>query len=214
MHFVGKTLKMKTEWVDDKTPIQYQFRLSENEIPFNEFIGKEISIKHTGDIHCINCDLKIKKTFAQGYCYPCFTTLAETDMCIMKPHECHHHLGTCRDNEFAEKHCFIPHLVYLAISSGAKVGITREYQKLTRWADQGASYAMELAVVPNRKISGELEIVLSNHISDKTNWRKMLSGNIPEIQDHLMGIKGQYLIFEKKVVNIRKYQGYVLELDI
>ena len=34
----------------------------------------------------------------------------------------------------------------------------------------------------------------------------------PEIEDILMGIKGQYLIFEKGVINMRKFQGYEIEL--
>ena len=124
-------------------------------------------------------------------------------------------------------------------------------------------------------MSGLLEVVLKNHVADKTDWRKMLKGDAPpvdllgrrdellaacasEIQglidDHgedsftpitnaemtairypvnqypvkvtslsfdktplvkgeLQGIKGQYLIFENGVINMRKFAGYGVTLD-
>ena len=43
---------------------------------------------------------------------------------------------------------------------------------------------------------------------------KILSHNLDkeyEFTDHLTGIKGQYLIFENRVINLRKYAGYHLE---
>mgnify|MGYP006397172141 CR=1 FL=1 len=36
---------------------------------------------------------------------------------------------------------------------------------------------------------------------------------IPEFTDRLTGIKGQYLIFETRVINLRKYSGYHVEFD-
>ena len=36
---------------------------------------------------------------------------------------------------------------------------------------------------------------------------------IPEFTDRLTGIKGQYLIFERRVINMRKYGGYHVEFD-
>jgi hypothetical protein len=65
-------------------------------------------------------------------------------MCIMKPETCHYHLGTCREPDWAQSHCFRPHIVYLANSSGVKVGITRKTQIPTRWLDQGASQALPI----------------------------------------------------------------------
>ena len=75
-----------------------------------------------------------------------------------------------------------PHYVYLANSSGIKVGITRKTQGITRWMDQGASQAIILAEVPNRRFSGDIEVAIKAHVSDKTNWRKMLSAE-PENVD-------------------------------
>lgn len=257
-----KIYKMKASWDEGSQLVSYDFRIGEDLIPLNDKIGQAIQLNYKGEIRCIHCDRPTNKSFSQGYCFPCFKKLAETDSCIIRPHECHHHLGTCRDNKFAEKHCFIPHVVYLANSSGLKVGITRAHQKTTRWADQGASQAIVLAEVPNRKKAGEIELELSEHLNDKTNWRKMLSLDInpidleakkkeilefldeddqefaveskpvelkypadyfpdkikshnlekePELSGVLKGIKGQYLIFEEKVINIRKYQGYICD---
>jgi hypothetical protein len=36
---------------------------------------------------------------------------------------------------------------------------------------------------------------------------------VPNIEGTLMGIKGQYLIFDTGVINIRKYAGYHLALS-
>ena len=47
--------------------------------------------------------------------------------------------------------------------------------------------------------------------------KKVKSYNLdkdPEINDVLTGIKGQYLIFEKGVINIRKYTSYEVTVAI
>ena len=37
--------------------------------------------------------------------------------------------------------------------------------------------------------------------------------NVPEFEDRLTGIKGQYLIFETRVINMRKYSGYHIDFN-
>jgi hypothetical protein len=239
--------------------------LDETLTPLNALVGTKIELAFTGKMRCVACGREIKKTFQQGYCFPCTQRLAETDLCIVKPELCHHHKGTCRDNDFATRHCFITHVVYLAVSSGAKVGVTREHQKITRWADQGASAAIELVRVPSRLEAGLVEVELAKHLSDKTNWRKLLTAAAPSVdllalksslknkipdafktalsphdeitrltypvqayptkinsynfdknpilEDKLIGIKGQYLIFQNGVINVRKFQGYEIEFS-
>jgi hypothetical protein len=246
-------------------PVQYRIKLNDEAIPVNEWIGRKVRISFLGRITCIHCGRSIKKTYNSGYCYPCFTKLPENDLCIVKPNECHYHLGTCRDPEWGEAHCMIPHYVYLALSSGVKVGLTRKHNEKKRWVDQGAIRAIPIAEVPSRKIAGELEAHLAKYVADKTDWRKMLKGDVepvdllelreevlryfpdeykqyilkkdewidfvypvleqiqkvkaynldkqPIIEDRLIGIKGQYLIFENGVVNIRKYCGYEVEIS-
>jgi hypothetical protein len=70
----------------------------------------------------------------------------------------------------------IEHTVYLANSSGIKVGITRAHQMKTRWMDQGAVQALPIVRVRNRLDSGKVEVALAKVLPDKTNWRLMLQG--------------------------------------
>jgi hypothetical protein len=269
----GAVRKMKTNLAE---PVQYAMRLAEHEIPLNQYLGRSLQLEFMGVINCIHCDRKTKKSFNQGYCYPCFRRLAQCDTCIMSPEKCHYAAGTCREPEWGETNCMIDHFVYLANTSGLKVGITRGTQVPTRWMDQGATQAVPIFRVDSRLHSGLVETVFKNHIADKTNWQAMLKGDaaacdleterarlmaecapevdalrsehglqaITELVDHpqtlisypvleyprkvsslnldktatvggvLLGIKGQYLIFDCGVINMRKYGGYQLSLSV
>jgi hypothetical protein len=57
------------------------------------------------------------------------------------------------------------------------VGVTRKAQVPYRWIDQGAHQAIELVEVPNRYLAGITEVAIKEFISDKTNWRKMLTSD-------------------------------------
>jgi hypothetical protein len=247
-------------------PLQYSVQLGKEEFNLNDYLGQALQVHFEGNIECVHCGRKIKKSFNGGSCYPCFKNLPENDLCIIKPELCHFEQGTCRDESWGEKHCMIPHYVYLALSSDVKVGLTRKHNQLKRWGDQGAVQAFPIAEVPNRKMAGELEVALTEHLQDKTNWRKMLLGDLADVNlqqvreeilpliperfqpfilkeeemteftypileqiekiksynldkqpifnDRLIGIKGQYLIFEKGVINMRKYAGYFLSIEI
>ena len=201
-------------------PVGYELLIGEEQIYLNEWIGQDITIQHTGQITCVHCGRKIKKTYNNGSCYPCFTTRPDNDLCIVKPHECHFEKGTCRDEDFAHTHCMIPHYVYLAISSGVKVGITRKNNEKKRWVDQGAVRAFPIAEVPTRKMAGEIEIILSQHIGDKTNWRKMLKSDIDwvdlkELRENLMekipSSFQSYLLREEEWTDISYPYGDPLE---
>jgi len=251
-------------------PVQYGLLLDDELIHINECIGEKISLNYTGEIHCIECGRKTAKSYNQGFCYPCFQKLACCDLCILKPETCHYDKGTCREPDWALQNCMQEHIVYLANSSGVKVGITRKTQIPTRWIDQGASQALPIFRVSSRLLSGKLEVAIKEHVSDRTDWRKMLKGKpdvvdlvavrdeitrlacseinyiinsyektdvslltgempveitfpvknypekvkslnfdkTPEIGGLLMGIKGQYLILDTGVLNIRKFAGY------
>ncbi len=160
-----------------------------------------------------------------------------------------------------------PHVVYLANSSGVKVGITRQTQVPTRWIDQGAYQALPLFKVKTRLDSGLVETIFGKYVADKTNWQRMLKGNpevidlvalsqelmekvgeevrpyvyekmaqevvqmnypvqrypekvkslgldkVPVIEDDLVGIKGQYLIFANGVTNMRNHAGYLVRWE-
>ncbi len=267
----GNLLKMKTTLADQ---VSYSLPVGEEQIAMNEHIGQNLKMTYAGEIHCVACGRKTSKSFAQGHCYPCFRSLAACDMCIMKPETCHYDAGTCRQPEWGEVNCFQPHYVYLANSSGIKVGITRGTQIPTRWMDQGAAQALPIFRVATRMQSGLLEVVLKQHVSDRTDWRKMLKQdaepldlckirdqllveceteiakisnrfgeaaiqpvleevveiNYPvveypakikslnfdkqaQIEGKLLGIKGQYLILDSGVLNIRKFSGYNIDIE-
>lgn len=262
----GHLRKMKVRL---ESPVSYTLLLDDQEQPLNPLIGSKISFNYSGDIHCQACGRKTKKSYSQGFCYPCSQKLAQCDLCIMRPETCHHHKGTCREPQWGLDHCFQPHIVYLSNTSGLKVGITRMEQVPTRWIDQGATQAVPMITVSSRYHSGLLEVLFKEHVADRTDWRKMLKGgnsdidliaerarllsacadqieivgqkfgadsykfsdenvvNIdypvsayPEkvkslnfdktadIEGVLQGIKGQYLILDCGVLNIRKFGGY------
>lgn len=269
----GNVRKMTTSLAQ---PVQYTMLLGEQEIPLNAHLGQSLRLEYEGQINCIHCDRKTSKSFNQGYCYPCFRRLAQCDSCIISPEKCHYAAGTCREPEWGETHCMIDHFVYLANTSGLKVGITRGSQVPTRWMDQGATQAQPIFRVDSRHHSGLVEILFKNHIADKTNWQAMLKGpaepcdleaererlvaecqaeiqalreqyglqsitvlegeaethidypvleypskvksfnldKAPTVEGTLIGIKGQYLIFDTGVINMRKYGGYHLSLTL
>ncbi|MCB1842395.1 MAG: DUF2797 domain-containing protein, partial [Halioglobus sp.] len=90
---MGAVRKMATALAD---PVNYALRLDDLEVPLNQYLGRSLRLVYAGEIHCIHCGRKTSKSFNQGYCYPCFRTLAQCDSCIMSPEKCHYAAGTCR----------------------------------------------------------------------------------------------------------------------
>lgn len=261
----GNLKKMLTQFGE---PVQYWLELGGEKIDMNAQLGKTLSWNYEGRINCKVCGRKTKKSFAQGFCYPCFMNAPENSPCIINPEQCEGHEGGGRDPEWEIKHHVKPHVVYLAVSSGIKVGVTRHDQVPTRWIDQGASWVIKLAETPYRRIAGDIEVSLKAHMSDKTNWQRMLKNQlnteidllaekarvhdlmqeehkqylsanddiwelnypvqqfpekvksinmdkIPQGEGKLVGIKGQYLIFEDmRVMNVRKHTSYWVEWEI
>ena len=180
----GKLRKMFTDLADT---VQYRLPLVQSDnstalfVDMNNLIGKKIKLCFLDEINCVACGTKTKKSYSQGHCYMCMKSLPECDLCIMKPETCHYAEGTCRDSVWADEHCMQKHYVYLANSSGIKVGITRGTQVPTRWMDQGAIQALPIFEVKDRLMSGLLEVIIKQEVSDKTDWRKMLKGLIVDI---------------------------------
>ena len=271
----GRLRKLATQH-STQNQVDYQLRLTHPDaedqyLPLNEHLGQTLRLHFTGELHCIHCERKTTKSFNQGYCYPCFRKLAQCDTCIVKPETCHFHQGTCREPEWGQQQCFQPHIVYLANTSGLKVGITRKTQMPTRWMDQGAVAALPLFEVSDRRTSGLVETLLAQSLSDKTAWQRMLKNQVPEldlqaeakaaveqyqaalqpligsvpeplaanpyvfdypvlqyptkvtslnpdkqplIEGQLLGIKGQYLLLDSGVINLRKFAGYVVTAQV
>ncbi len=177
MRYNGTLLKMETKL---ENPIEYELPVGDELVYINHLIGKYVAFKWMKEIYCVVCGRKTNKSFAQGFCYPCFLNAPETSECIFRPELCRAQDGIARDMEWAENHCLQDHIVYLAISSGIKVGVTRSGQIPTRWIDQGAWQAIKLAKTPNRYTAGLIEVALKEHISDRTNWQRMLKNQLIE----------------------------------
>jgi hypothetical protein len=205
----------------------------------------------------------------------------------MSPEKCHYDQGSCREPQWGLDNCMQTHYVYLANSSGLKVGISRVNQIPTRWMDQGAIQAIPIFQVSSRYYSGVLETLYKQKVSDRTQWQTMLKGHVDkidllqqqqilyaffsdqlvalenelaskskeavhchgeqaiihldnqsilninypvleypkkvksfnldkhaQIEGTLMGIKGQYLILDTGVLNLRKFSGYHIAIKI
>ncbi len=219
--FSGNIKKMSVD-VNRDNVAQYQLNVGDNTLNMNDVIGKHISVNYQASINCVYCGRKTKKSFNQGYCYPCLTKLAQCDTCIIKPEKCHYEQGTCREPAWGERNCLQSHFVYLSNTGNAKVGITRFVTDgvSSRWIDQGASQAIPILRVQNRLMSGLVETALKSQIADKTNWRKMLQGEAEPIDlvalkhtlltnaaPQLAALKNQYGIqsladIESDIINI------------
>ncbi|HAW51858.1 MAG TPA: DUF2797 domain-containing protein [Flavobacteriales bacterium] len=171
----GNLLKMRVEKND---PVDYFLVLGDSEIHLNPYIGRRISLSFNGQINCIACGRLTSKSFAGGFCYPCMVDSPFNAECIIRPELCEAHLGKGRDPEWEKKNHIQPHTVYIALSSGLKVGVTRDSQIPDRWIDQGATKAIRLAGVPNRYLAGKIEVFLKDFMSDKTAWQKMLKNEV------------------------------------
>ena len=263
MYYKGVLKKMPTEI---ENTIQYFLDMKTDFIHMNQLIDKEIGIEFI-TYECLNCH-KEKPIFRQGFCKSCFFETPRAGDWIIKPELSKAHLDIeDRDLSYEKQMQLQPHVVYLANSSNVKVGVTRKEQIPTRWIDQGAHEAIEIVEVPNRYLAGITEVALKDHVSDKTNWRKMLKNEVEDIdlkdwrqklkqfipdeakeyfvddnseinfhfpvnkypekikslnllkeqlyRGKLIGIKGQYLIFEDNTVfNVRSNEGLVVQLTI
>ena len=177
MTYQGVLQKMQTEFL---SPIQYYLVFEDSFLNVNQLIGKEIEISFQG-YQCLNCG-KQKKIFRQGYCYECFMSSASVGEWIIRPELSTAHLDIeDRDLVYEKRVQLQPHIVYLALSSDVKVGVTRKTQVPTRWIDQGAIEAIAIVEVPNRYLAGITEVALKDHFADKTSWQKMLKNNVPDV---------------------------------
>ncbi len=256
-----------------KSPVEYGLRLDDDVLPLQPHKQPFISFRYLGDIFCIQCGRKTRKSFQQGLCYPCMQRINECGNCIIHPERCLVEQGNCPKDDWAHAHCHADQIVYLSNTSTLKVGVTRASQVPTRWIDQGAMQALPMFSASNRYQAGLLEVAFKPFVKDKTNWRVMLKQDsvlmdmcaerdrllheaaaalepilsrypdqisllseevvhiqfpvkdypekvtslsldkTPEVSGRLLGIKGQYLLLDTGVLNVRKFSGYRVEVS-
>jgi hypothetical protein len=176
MQYQGVLQKMQTEYSDT---IQYYLMFDNDILNMNQLMGKSIHVSFE-KYQCMNC-AKDKEIYRQGFCKSCFFDAPQAGEWIMHPEKSTAHLGIAdRDLAYEQRVQLTPHIVYLALSSNVKVGVTRKTQVPTRWIDQGAVKALPIVEAPNRYLAGIAEVALKNHVADKTNWRAMLKNETPE----------------------------------
>lgn len=258
-------IKKMTATVNQENLVNY----FHNALDMNALIGKTLTLSYAGKTTCQGCGAIDVPLSNDGHCDTCCKTKAQTDICRVKPELCHYAAGTCREPSWGEANCHTAHTVYLSVTSGVKIGITRNKNLPQRWIDQGATQAMRLITVDQRLTAGLVETLIAQVMADKTNWRKMLTGETaldlqavaseiaPQIEQamslygdvitresanetrlrypvtaypekvgngfnlektptftgKLIGIKGQYLIFDNGFLNWRKYIGYHISMQ-
>lgn len=254
-------------------PVSYSLITANGPMDLSLFVGQEFQLQAIGRLTCIICGREVRKFYGQGMCFPCLQSAPEASECIVRPELCRAHLGEGRDPDWEIAHHATEHIVYLSRtsspslkSSGIKVGVTRSTQVPTRWIDQGAVAALPIARVPFRQLAGLIEVELKASMSDRTDWRAMLSAvdgaedellslreripgllpaqlhsyllpaeeptlihypvlhypakvksvqlaKQPLVKGRLVGIKGQYLIWEDgQVLNVRNHSGHHVEI--
>jgi hypothetical protein len=68
--------------------------------------------------------------------------------------------------------------------------------------------------IPGSPLEGALPVVIEYPVSEYPE--KVVSHNLdknPMLEGTLLGVKGQYLIFDTAVINVRKYGGYCLMIE-
>lgn len=171
-----------------REPVRYWMRIGRVKVPVSAWLGKEIEIIFSGAMVCSSCGCAIEKSYGDGNCYDCFSTLPECARCVIKPELCRAHTvsngnDSCidRDRAWAAAHHNTEQLAYLAVSSGLKIGVTRPARFLQRWMNQGATRGIAFALGPNRYAIGRIEQAAKQFVADKTDWRKMLRGVSPDV---------------------------------
>ena len=173
---------MNTElYMNSKGEVQYHLRGANvmeplDALEMNEWVGKNLRIEFLNEIHCRSTGQRINKTFGEGLSYQAWMEDPASVPSVLRPELSRIHEGIAlRDHEWEQKHHNQPHLLYISQTGNFKVGVTRSTNRPHRWHDQGAVGAVVIAEVPYRQLAGEMEVALKEVMSDKTNYRKMLT---------------------------------------
>lgn len=223
MLYEGVLKKMQTAW---ENPIEYYLVMENDFLNMNQALDRQLEIRFI-KFQCLNCG-ENRPIYRQGFCKSCFYETPSAGEWIMRPELSTAHLGKeDRDLEYEKQVQLQPHIVYLANSSNVKVGVTRKSQVPTRWIDQGAHEAIEIVEVPNRYLAGITEVALKDHVSDKTNWRKMLTNDLKDedlvdwrsrLQNHIPEEVSEYFIADKNETTLEfpvlKYPEKVKSLNL
>ena len=57
-------------------PVRYSLPFETAAIPLNDLLGRTLVLRFDGRITCQYCGTVTRKSYGDGYCYPCFKKLA------------------------------------------------------------------------------------------------------------------------------------------
>ena len=151
-------------------------------INLSEHMGGHFSVRLREVLSCYECGQNFKKLY-RGFCYPCLVSAPSADICWMNPEHCHHAMGTCRSEDWANARCFTGHSVYLAYTSDFKIGITSTSRLSQRWIEQGASSAVKLCQTNSRRTAGLIEKYFKQFLKDRTNNKSLANQMISKAEN-------------------------------
>lgn len=264
---IGPLQKLRIEpGLAPHEPARYWLRAGNEELALGAAFGCGVEISYLHTITCTHCGDATRRSYGGGYCYRCFAELARCDLCVVSPDRCHFAVGTCREPDWGQRFCMRGHVVYLANSSGPKVGLTAAGNELGRWLDQGATQGLVILTTATRADAGHAEVALAQRLADRTDWRALVSrdappADLPALRDqlrsaapalpssaswctaavhelcfpvrryprrptllrllerpvvrgNLLGAKGQYLLFDHGVFNVRHHTAYHVRVTL
>ena len=167
----------------------YKLDIGSETLHLNPLLGQGLRFSWQPQYQCRNCEVEVPQVMRGGYCKRCFFALARCDSCFVSPARCHFALGSCREPDWGERVCMQGHFVYLANSSGIKVGLTQKGRQQQRWLAQGATQGLVIAVADTRRDAGMLEAAIAKIISDRTQWRRLVA--MPPQQVQLQSLRAR-----------------------
>tara|TARA_B100000780_G_scaffold70354_1_gene46935 strand:+ start:6805 stop:7641 length:837 start_codon:yes stop_codon:yes gene_type:complete len=176
--------------------VKYQFQMFDvleplPSVDMNDWVGKRLHWRFDGVVHCVVTGESMKQAYRMGMSQRAFFNSPISCPSIIHPELSTIHTGVVlRDREFEERYHNVPHIVYLSRTNKLKVGVTGSGREQLRWNDQGAVEGILLCVTPYRQLAGEIEVVLKEHMNDKTHWLGMLK-EVERNPDELLELKDE-----------------------
>ena len=78
----GPIGKMQTE---QGAPVKYRLPIGEERVDMNALVGEMVQLRFLGELVCVGCGQRTNKSYNQGFCYPCFKSLACNDLSARHP---------------------------------------------------------------------------------------------------------------------------------
>ena len=69
MKYTALLTKMSSNY---ENPVKYYLKTENETLLINDYLDRSLKIEFTGEVYCISCGKKIKKTFGQGYSFHVF----------------------------------------------------------------------------------------------------------------------------------------------